>query len=291
MNEIEMLLPDRDVEMPTEPPGFPEGLTGMVHVTPDHIAAGDTVVVDWSAAAPFSGFQFQLNGLNVPPRGRYEYRPLDNSTYRLTATRARTTYSLAQQSVSVDRSKCTVQGKTLTEAGLRSILGSQFHAQLNKSANVRFSNGPLTFGVYLPAPGDVDVRLETDTGLIKVVIPLQLVLATDKDKLEDGGNGMLTITTWISLMLINGVIQPVIARMETERTIPPPIWFAVVAFGLEIFAALELLNRIAPSVLGVAFTPPFGAIPSLFALFGDRVVSVTLEPDPSGPVINTIVCP
>ncbi|HEY0479585.1 MAG TPA: hypothetical protein VGD37_18825 [Kofleriaceae bacterium] len=286
MNAIETLPDNSDVELPVDPPGFPEGLNGVLQVTPEHIAAGDTVYVDWSAHAPFSGFRFQINGTDVPLRGRHEYRPLDNASFALTATRGRSTYSLAHQAVSVDRSACTIQGKTATEAALRSILGASFYAELNPAANVRFPVGLFTIGAWLDAPGNVEVTLEADTGLMRVVVPLQLTLA-GKDR-----NGMMTVTAWISPMLGNGVIYPTIVRMTTEITIPPPVWFALVLLGIEVVIGIALTNTVAPSVFTSAIMPPTGGIAALFALFGDRVASVNINTsDPSGPFLDTIVCP
>ncbi|XXX73782.1 hypothetical protein WMF30_39670 [Sorangium sp. So ce134] len=279
-----------EAEQPVEPPGVPEGLTGMIKVTPDRISAGDTVYVDWSAHAPFSGFRFQLNGVEVPARGRHEYRPLDNTTYTLTATRARSTISLARHAVAVDRSGCTIQGKTASGPVIQAILQPGFYAVLNRSANVTFSRGLLTFVVWLHSQRDVSAEIEADTGLLKIVIPLRVGLGEAR---EGASEGSLTLTAWISLSVVGGKIYPVLARTQSDLSLPAVIWFAVFALGVEATVVIALLNSIAPDVLGSAVDAPLGPIASLFALFGDRVISATINTteDPSGPFIDTIVCP
>jgi len=269
-----------------DPPGVPEGLTGTIRVTSHSIKAGDTVQVTWSAKAPTSGYRYQLNGFEVPASGTHAYRPLADTTYTLTATIAASRITLARQSVAVDSSGCTIQGRTLDEPVLKALLGSPIYAMFNRAAGVTFSKGPFNAHVWLNAAADVRVVLENDAQLVQVAIPLHLAI--------DGlpGEPSLTITAWFSLVLSGGSVYAMLARTSVDLSVPPELVIAASALGFEGLTVLALLRSIAPSIIADEVRGPLTTIAQVFGLLGDRVISVRFEIDSdSNPFINTTVCP
>ena len=286
-------------KLPDGPPDLPtlDDLTvAFFTVSPLAISAGAEVSVSWQVTIPpkLVGVTFFLNGLEVRNFGDQSFRPIGTTTYALGATQGPRFKPLAHATVTVDTSPCTKNIAWDLRSFQSDFLQPGVFKKLEKAANFQIPGpGPVTISIWINDKTDATIEYEGGTKLLKLTLPLEVSLNVAP------GNGSIIIVAWYSLGVRNGLVVPEIQNLNTDLSLPLPLWGTILLFLLGPEAAIfivAVLKAAAPNLVGGLASPVTEAFSQVFALFGKRAVAIRLEPivdDPDPTNINLVatVCP